>query len=106
VHAGRGEKREALDAIDEAMQRATHDRDADATSFIRRAKAEALSMFGATDAAIAELRALHEMGVGFGHTLRLDTEWEPLRSDAKFQQLMKEAEARADAQPRTGRAPF
>ena len=37
---------------------------------------------------------------GFGYTLRLGREWEPLRGDAKFQQLMKEAEARADAQPR------
>ncbi|MSU24218.1 MAG: hypothetical protein EXS32_10400 [Opitutus sp.] len=50
--------------------------------------------------ASAELRALHDMGWGFGYLLRREFEWEPLRGDAKFQQLMKEAEARADAQPR------
>ena len=49
---------------------------------------------------IAELRAVHEQGYGFGYLLRLQLEWEPLRGDAQFQQLMKEAEARADAQPR------
>jgi len=40
-------------------------------------------------------------GYGFGYLLRLQLESEPLRGDGKFQQLMKEAEARADAQPRT-----
>ncbi|MEO5961639.1 MAG: hypothetical protein ABIZ49_02180 [Opitutaceae bacterium] len=43
---------------------------------------------------------MHEQGYGFGYLLRLELEWEPLRGDAKFQQLMKESEARADAQPR------
>ena len=69
----------------------------------RQAEAEMLALLGETDAAIAELRALHEMGWAFGYRLSLELEWEPLRGDVKFQQLMKEAEARADAQPRPKR---
>ena len=69
----------------------------------RRTKAKVLALLGETDPAIAELRASHDMGWAFGYRLRLEVEWEPLRGDAKFQQLMKEAEARADAQPRPKR---
>ena len=60
-----------------------------------------LATLGDTDAAIAELRELHTMGWGFGYALRVEVEWEPLRGNAKFQQLMTDAEARADAQPRS-----
>jgi TolB-like protein/Tfp pilus assembly protein PilF len=63
-------------------------------------KAELLALLGDTSAAVAELRALHEAGHPFGFLLRLELEWEPLRADPKFQQLMKDAEARAHAQPR------
>ncbi len=63
-------------------------------------KAELLALLGDTEAAIAELRSLHENGHVFGHLLRLELEWEPLRGDPKFQQLIKEAEAHAKAQPR------
>ena len=100
IRALRGERSEALAAMDEAMQKAARSHDAGAIASVRGAKAEMLAVLGETDAAIAELRALHEMGWAFGYRLRLGLEWEPLRGDAKFQQLMKEAEARADAQPR------
>jgi TolB-like protein len=99
LHALHGESAEARAAIDETIRVALRTRDARDFSLARRVKAETLTLLGETDAAIAELRVLHEMGVGFGYLLRLEREWEPLRSDAKFQQLMKEAEARADAQP-------
>jgi hypothetical protein len=59
-----------------------------------------LGILGDVPAAVAELQAVHDQGYGFGYTLRLHPRWEPLRGNAKFQQLMKEAEARADAQPR------
>ena len=59
---------------------------------------------GETAAAIDELRTLHDMGRSFGYRLRLDPEWERLRNEPKFQQLMKEAEARADAAPRPKQA--
>ena len=72
----------------------------------RRHKAEVLTLLGSNDAGITELRAIHESGYALGYRLRVDPAWEPLRSDPKFQQLMKEAEARADAQPRAGQARF
>jgi TolB-like protein/tetratricopeptide (TPR) repeat protein len=103
VHAARGEKSEALASLDEATQLAARMHSAVQMANTRQAKAEVLAMLGETDAAIAELRAVHEMARAFGYTLRLDPEWEPLRGAAKFQQLMKEAEARADAQPRPQR---
>ncbi len=100
VHAVRGEKSEAVAAMDGAMRISTRTRAAAEIRIARQAKAEVLTLLGETDAAIAELRAVHEMGYAFGYLLRVETEWESLRGDAKFQQLMKEAEARADAQPR------
>jgi hypothetical protein len=59
-----------------------------------------LALLGDNEAAIAELQAVHGMGYGFGYTLRLEPAWARLRGEPKFQQLMKAAEARADAQPR------
>ena len=100
IRALRGERSEALTAMDEAMRKVARTRDAAPIASVRHVKAVMLAILGETDAAIAELRALHEMGLAFGYRLRLDLEWESLRGDAKFQQLMKEAEARADAQPR------
>ncbi len=100
IHALRGEKSEARAAMAEATQVAARTHAASAIAAARRTNAETLVLLGETAVAIAELRALHEQGYGFGYLLRLQLEWEPLRGDAKFQQLMKEAEARADAQPR------
>jgi len=100
IHAARGEKAAALAAIGDAMRIAVGSRDADQIATVKKTKAEMLIALGEIDAAIEELRAVHEMGWAFGYLLRLQLEWEPLRGDAKFQQLMKEAEARADAQPR------
>ncbi|MBI3416047.1 MAG: hypothetical protein HY043_12175 [Verrucomicrobia bacterium] len=100
VHALRKERTEALAAIDEAMRIAVRTHDAIQVVGVRWTKAEMLAILGDTDAAIGELRAIQEAGYASGYDLRLDLEWEPLRGDAKFQQLMKEAEARADAQPR------
>ena len=101
IHASRGEKAEALTAIAET------ERIIDATGRYtgtscdaQLAKAEALALLGETGAAVDTLRAVHATGYAFGYLLRREPTWEPLRGDAKFQQLVKEAEARADAQPR------
>ena len=99
IRAGRGERSEAFQAIDEAMRIETRNHDAGRIVDIPLAKAEILTLLGETEAAIAELRAIHEMGYAFGYLLRRELAWEPLRGDANFQQLMKEAEARADAHP-------
>jgi TolB-like protein/tetratricopeptide (TPR) repeat protein len=126
IQARRGQKTTALAAAEEAMRLATRTQDARQRVFPRQMPAVVLASFretgrpgqeylgpvrnadvlaslGETDAAIAELRALHEKGWAFGYRLRVGLEWEPLRGEAKFQQLMKEAEARADAVPRPKR---
>ncbi|MSU24892.1 MAG: hypothetical protein EXS32_13850 [Opitutus sp.] len=100
IRALRGERSEALANTDEAMQKAARTRHPVDIARVRELRAEVLAILGETDAAVAELRALHEKGWAFGYRLRLELEWEPLRGDAKFQSLMKDAEARADAQPR------
>ena len=100
LRAARGERTAALAAIDAAMALATATRDAVEIANTRRAKAETLALLGDKAAAIAELRAVHDMGQAFGYTLRLDLEWAPLRAEPAFQRLMAEAEARANAQPR------
>lgn len=100
LHADHGEKPAALAALEKAMQLSMATRDVPQIVQTRRMKAFVLATLGEKDAAIAELRAIHAMGFAFGYLLRRELEWEPLRGDAKFQQLMKEAEARADAQPR------
>ena len=66
----------------------------------RRMKAFVLATPGEKEAAIAEVHAIQAMGDAFAYLLRRELEREPLRGEAKVQQLMKEAEARADAQPR------
>lgn len=100
IHALRGEKSEARAAMAEATKLAAGAHHAASIAAVRRTNAATLSLLGDTAAAIAELRAVHEQGYGFGYRLRHQLEWEPLRGDARFQQLMKDAEARADAQPR------
>jgi TolB-like protein len=99
VCALRGEKEESRAALAEA-KKATEQVFFAAKRIERLFEAETLALLGETDAAIANLRLLHEWGFAFGYRLRTDPEWAPLRADAKFQQLMKEAEARADAVPR------
>ena len=66
---------------------------------MRVTRAEMLTIFDDKAAAIAELRAVHDMGYGFGYTLRRELEWVSLKSEPAFQRLMAEAEARAKAQP-------
>ena len=78
--------------------RNTHDSWVRAIS--KEMQAAVWAALGQIDDAVKELRAVHETGWAFGYNLRLYPEWEPLRGDEKFQQLMKEAEARADAQPK------
>ncbi len=101
--AFRGEKPGALAAADEAVHRATRMHDANEVVNARRRKAEVLAIFGDARGAVAELAAVHDMGFAFGYRLRQELELEPLRGDPKFQALMKEAETRADAQPRTAK---
>jgi TolB-like protein len=99
VMARRGQHAEARAAL-ESDAHGTESSSALMRAFSLQSKAETLAVLGETDEAVATLRRVHEMGYGFGYTLRLDLEWESLRNHAQFQQLMKEAEARADAQPR------
>jgi TolB-like protein/tetratricopeptide (TPR) repeat protein len=102
--ATRGDNTGSLKAIEDMESLATRTQDAVEIANMRQAKAEVLTVLGDTPGAIAELRAVHAMGRAFGHELRLDPAWEQLREDPGFQQLMKEAEAQADAQPRPARA--
>lgn len=99
-HALLGDKIEALTEADRAVKSVALTRDASQIARMRRSKAEVLALLGEKEAAIAELRAVHAMGFGLGYRLRAEFEWETLRGEPKFQQLMKDAEARADAQPR------
>lgn len=99
IGAVRGDKAAAFTALDEAMRRAARTRDAVLSAGLRETKAEVLTLLGDKASAIAELRAVHDMGYGFGFLLRLEPEWAPLRSEPAFQRLMAEAETRAKAQP-------
>jgi TolB-like protein/Tfp pilus assembly protein PilF len=105
VHAALGQRSEALAAMAIALQRATETQDASRLAQARRAKAEMLGILGDVNDAVAELQAVHAQGYGFGYSLRRFPRWDPLRGDPKFQQLMKDAEGRADAQPRPKKQP-
>ena len=100
VQAALGLKSDAFATGEQAFRIRTEVRITPELVNAHRGKAELLALLGETDAAVAELRAAHDMGYAFGYRLRRELEWESLRGDPKFQQLMKEAEARADAQPR------
>ena len=100
VLAGRGQAAGANAIMDELDRRAADSHDFGTILSQRRYKAIVFALLGRITDAIAELRAVHEAGYGFGYSLRTSDDYEPLRSDPRFQQLMKEAEARADAQPR------
>ena len=103
VKALLGQREEALVLLAQVMPHGERTFFANNRAYLRISKAEVHAALGQVDEAVATLRTVHEMGYGFGHSLRLDLEWEPLRGDAKFQQLIREAEARADAQPRPGK---
>jgi TolB-like protein len=100
VQARRGEAAAALAFMDERIRVATSTHVVPDILAARRNKATILAFIGRTDDAIAELRALQEAGWSFGYDLRTNPELESLRANPKFQQLMKESEARADAIPR------
>jgi TolB-like protein/tetratricopeptide (TPR) repeat protein len=100
VLARRGQAVEALAIMDELNRRAADSQDAAAILAQRRYKAVVFALLGRTGEAVTELRAVYEAGYGFGYSLRTSEDYEPLRTDPRFQQLMKEAEARANAQPR------
>jgi TolB-like protein len=100
VLARRGQAAEANAIMDESDRLAADHYDFGTILSQRRSKAVVFALLGRNADAIAELRAVHEAGYGFGYSLRTSDDYEPLRSDPRFQQLMKEAEARADAQPR------
>jgi hypothetical protein len=106
VKARMGQQADALVAFENAKRSRAEPASALIRAFSLQSKAELLAVLGRIDEAVAALRTVHDMGYGFGYTLRLDLEWELLRGDAKFQQLMKDAEARADAQPRARGARF
>ena len=100
IQARRGQRIAALTAAAEAIQLADRAHDVWARQLSNETQAAVWAALGEVEDAVKGLRAMHEMGWAFGYKLRLYPEWVPLRGDAKFQQLMKEAEARADAQPR------
>ena len=100
IQARRGEAAAALAFMDERIRVVTSTHVVPDILTARRAKATILALSGRTDDAVAELRALQEAGWSFGYDLRTNSELESLRANPKFQQLMKESEARADAQPR------
>jgi hypothetical protein len=100
AEASLGQSAPARATSERALRLAEQTRVASAVVDARRSRAAVLVLLGDTAAAIAELRALHDAGHAFGYRLRHEAEWEPLRDDPKFQELMKVAEARADAQPR------
>ena len=98
IHAGAGRQAEALAALDEFTRIAGQTRAANRIARMRIAQAEVHAALVQVDEAVAALRSVYESGWALGYTLR-HLAWEPLRGDAKFQQLMKDAEARANAQP-------
>jgi len=102
ILAAQGRRAEALAALDEMTRLSTHRSVdlGDARDTVRQNRAETFALLGEADRAVAELRAMQAGGKVFGHTLRLNVNLTPLRANAKFQQLMKEAETRADAVPR------
>lgn len=100
ILAHRGQSVEALALMEEAARIVASTRDVAAILFQRLRKTGVLAALGRLDEAVAELRAVHEAGYAFGYGLRTSEDYTPLRGDARFQQLMAEAEARANAQPR------
>ena len=100
IFARRGQAAEALAVLDAMGRIATDSQNSETMQAYRRYKAGVFALLGRTDDAIAELRAVRDAGHGFGYSLRTTDEFQTLQSDPRFQQLLKEAEASADAQPR------
>lgn len=100
VFARRGRAAEALRLVDENIGRAAVARDLGGELSARRARAAVLAALGRADEAIGELRTVFAAGYGFGYALRNNDELESLHPDPRFQKLMAEAEALANAQPR------
>jgi tetratricopeptide (TPR) repeat protein len=100
IQACRGQSAAALAAVDAYLGARMSTQVVPEILTARRNKATILSLLGRAYDAIAELRAAHEAGYSFGYDLRTNSDFESLRANPKFQQLMKDAEARADAQPR------
>jgi len=95
-----GRRDDALAALDDLVRIGSMPDDGIQTEGLRQSRAEIFALLGETDRAVAELLTMHADGKVFGYTLRLNTHFVSLRANAKFQQLMKESEARADAVPR------
>jgi TolB-like protein/tetratricopeptide (TPR) repeat protein len=95
-----GRQTEAMAALDELVRVGSLPDDSTQTDSLRQARAETFAILGDADRAVAELLAMQADGKVFGYTLRLNSHFVSLRANAKFQQLMKECEARADAVPR------
>jgi len=96
-----GRRAETLAALDAAMKIALrHPEAVGSIESARRNRGTVLGVLGDSDAAVAELRGLHDAGYVFGYMLRISPDYEALRPNANFQQLMKDAEARANAVPR------
>lgn len=100
ARAGRGETAEARLALAEALRERPRNTFASSVPARRMLHAEVLALLGDVDDAVAELRAVHDMGWAFGYLLRLEPQWDSLRHHPGFQALMKESEAHANAQPR------
>jgi TolB-like protein/tetratricopeptide (TPR) repeat protein len=102
IHAAQGRRAEALAALGESVRLAMQGNSMQIMASHAR-KASVLGLLGDADGAIAELRAQQAAGYLFGYNLRVNSDYEPIRTNPKFQQLMKECEARAAAVPRPGK---
>ena len=97
AYAGLGEKQEALEQAKSAL--AFWDGDAVSRPAAEVALAQIQAHFGDTDSAIAALPHLLEVPAGVTQAdLRFNPLWDPLRQDARFQELLK-ASATADKGP-------
>lgn len=104
ILAHRGQAQDAVAVMDEGMRLVLETRDVSAIMPRRRSRAGILATLGKTNEAIAELQIVHASGYAFGYILRRNMDLKSLHSDPRFQKMMAEAEARADAQPRPRKA--
>ncbi len=71
LHAASGEAPEAKAAMSERVRLAETTRSVATMVQVRQNKAEMLAVLGEVDAAVGELRAVHELGFAFGYRLHL-----------------------------------
>jgi serine/threonine-protein kinase len=97
VHAALGDKEAAIRAAQKAIALRPASADAVSGAAFEEGLTRIRAQFGETDAALADLRRLLKTNyVGpeqiplTSALLRLDPAWNPLRSDARFQQLSSE----------------